>query len=431
MTYISKIRCEVIKKYHYFCTMKCLFLNIALILGCMGAKAQQIRTFVPNIVTPRLLPADEVEGLPILKLQGGEQLEFSFDDLDTNYERYVYRIEHCDQHFKPTQGLLESSYLQATENTLPIDNYVPSRNTTTNFNHYSLRLPNEDMRMLLPGNYRLSVMREAEDADAEELETVAESFFMVGEQRVGIQATMTTMTDADYNNRHQQLTLEVDFSTLRLSRPEEELSVYVVKNRRWDDIRRCPAPTFLTGNKMKWQHCRNLIFNAGNEFRKFETLSTEYPTMHVDHMGWNAERNSYVATLYTDEVRKNYLYDEDLTGGFIIRNTDNYDNDTESDYIDVHFCLDAPLRLDCPIYVYGEWATNADRETYRMHYNEEANLYESTIKLKQGYYNYYYDTPDDSVEGNFYQTKNEYLILVYARPFGARYDSLVGWKVVK
>ncbi len=409
--------------------MKCLFLKIAVILGCMSAEAQQIRTFVPHIMTPRLLPADEVDGLPILRLRGGEQLEFSFDDLDTNYERYVYRIEHCDQRFTPTQGLLESSYLQATENTLPIDNYVPSRNTTTNYNHYSLRLPNGDMRMLLPGNYRLSVMRESEDS--EELETVVESFFMVGEQRVGIQAEMTTMTDADYNNRHQQLTLEVDFSALRLSRPEEELSVYVVKNRRWGDIRKCPAPTFLTGSRMKWQHCRDLIFNAGNEFRKFETLSTEYPAMHVDHMGWNAESNSYVATLYTDEVRKNYLYDEDMTGGFIIRNTDNYDNDTESDYVDVVFRLNAPLRLDAPIYVYGAWATDANRENYRLHYNEEHNLYEATVKLKQGYYNYYYDCEDDRIEGNYYQTQNEYLILVYARPFGERYDSLVGWKIVK
>ena len=411
--------------------MKSLFLTLALILGAIGIHAQQMRTFAPNIMTPRLQPVDEVNGLPILPLRGREQLEFSFDDFDTNHERYLYRVEHCDQHFRPTEQLLESSYLQATENTLPIDNYTPSRNTTVNYNHYSLLLPNEDLRMLLPGNYRLSILREAESGEEEEFETIAETFFMVGEQRVSITPSLTTMTDADYNNRHQQLTIEVDFGALRLNRPEEELSVYIVQNRRWSEMRKCPAPTFLTLNKMKWQHCRELIFNAGNEFRKFETLSTEYPTLHVEHIGVNTERDGYTATLYTDEVRKNYLYDEDLTGGFIIRNTDNYDNDTESDYIDVHFRLDAPLRLDCPIYVYGEWATNADRELYRMHYNEEANLYESTIKLKQGYYNYYYDTPDDSVEGNFYQTKNEYLILVYARPFGARYDSLVGWKVVK
>ena len=411
--------------------MKSLFLTLALILGAIGIHAQQMRTFAPNIMTPRLQPVDEVNGLPILPLRGREQLEFSFDDFDTNHERYLYRVEHCNQHFRPTEQLLESSYLQATDNTLPIDNYTPSRNTTVNYNHYSLLLPNEDLRMLIPGNYRLSILREAESGEEEEFETIAETFFMVGEQRVSINPSLTTMTDADYNNRHQQLTIEVDFGALRLNRPEEELSVYIVQNRRWSEMRKCPAPTFLTLNKMKWQHCRELIFNAGNEFRKFETLSTEYPTLHVEHIGVNTERDGYTATLYTDEVRKNYLYDEDLTGGFIIRNTDNYDNDTESDYIDVHFRLDAPLRLDCPIYVYGEWATKADRELYRMHYNEEANLYESTIKLKQGYYNYYYDTPDDSVEGNFYQTKNEYLILVYARPFGARYDSLVGWKVVK
>ena len=410
--------------------MKSLFLSLALILGSIGIHAQQMRAFAPNIMTPRLQPADEVRGLPILPLKGEKQLEFSFDDLDTNYERYFYHVEHCDQHFRPTEQLLESSYLQATENTLPIDNYEPSRNTTVNYNHYSLLLPNEDLRMLLPGNYRLSILREAEDEE-EDFVTVAEAFFMVGEQRVSITPSLSTMTDADYNNRHQQLTIEVDFSALRLSRPEEELSVYIVQNRRWSDIRKCPAPTFLTLNKMKWQHCRDLIFNAGNEFRKFETISTEYPSLHVDQMKWDAERYTYAATLYTDEVRKNYLYDEDQTGGFIIRNTDNYDNDTESDYIDVRFRLNAPLRLDCPIYVYGTWATNADRETYRMHYNEETNFYEASVTLKQGYYNYYYDTPDDSVEGNFYQTKNEYLILVYARPFGARYDSLVGWKVVK
>ncbi len=411
--------------------MKCLFLALAILFGASAIRAQQTRTFAPNIVTPRLLHVDEVNGLPILPLHGEARLEFSFDDLDTNHERYFYRVEHCDKHFIPTAHLLQSSYLQATDNTLPIEDYQPSRNTTVNYNHYSLQLPNADMRMLLPGNYRLSILREAEGDDSEEeFETVAETFFMIGEQRVGIQASITTMTDADYNNRHQQLTIDLDFSALRLSRPEEELSVYVVQNRRWMEMRKCPAPTFLTINKMKWQHCRDLIFNAGNEFRKFETLSTEYPALHVEHMGWNPESERYMATLYADEVRKNYLYDEDLTGGYIIRNTDNYDNDTESDYIDVQFRLNAPLRLDCPIYVYGTWATNANREHYRMHYNEETSLYEANITLKQGYYNYYYDTPDDSIEGNYYQTHNEYLILVYAHPIGERYDKLVGWKTV-
>ena len=35
------------------------------------------------------------------------------------------------------------------------------------------------------------------------------------------------------------------------------------------------------------------------------------------------------------------------------------------------------------------------------------------------------------IDGDFYQTENEYLILVYHRPQGARYDALVGFAKVK
>lgn len=32
----------------------------------------------------------------------------------------------------------------------------------------------------------------------------------------------------------------------------------------------------------------------------------------------------------------------------------------------------------------------------------------------------------DAVEGNYFNTENEYLILVYHRRFGSRYDKLIG-----
>ena len=74
-----------------------------------------------------------------------------------------------------------------------------------------------------------------------------------------------------------------------------------------------------------------------------------------------------------------------------------------------------------------------------MKYNEETSSYESVQLLKQGAYNYLYlYVPDGStkgetgpVEGNFYETENEYLILVYSRPFGERYDKLIGMKLVR
>ncbi len=70
-----------------------------------------------------------------------------------------------------------------------------------------------------------------------------------------------------------------------------------------------------------------------------------------------------------------------------------------------------------------------------MVYNRGKGAYESTQLLKQGAYNYQYLTvPEGSmtgrtydIEGDFYQTTDEYSIAVYYRKPGELYDRLVGW----
>jgi hypothetical protein len=65
-------------------------------------------------------------------------------------------------------------------------------------------------------------------------------------------------------------------------------------------------------------------------------------------------------------------------------------------------------------------------------------VYEGTLFLKQGYYNYTYVSLNAnekkpqrysfaSTEGNFNTTENNYTILVYYRAFGARADELIGF----
>jgi hypothetical protein len=61
-----------------------------------------------------------------------------------------------------------------------------------------------------------------------------------------------------------------------------------------------------------------------------------------------------------------------------------------------------------------------------MHYNESTECYEANLLLKQGYYNYYYNSKNLDIEGDFYETENEYLVLVYATLPGERYTRLVG-----
>ena len=78
------------------------------------------------------------------------------------------------------------------------------------------------------------------------------------------------------------------------------------------------------------------------------------------------------------------------------------------------------------------------QESGRMVYNDALKAYVCKMRLKQGYYNYYFveqakgkEVIDYEVtEGNWYETENEYAILIYYRPFGARFDQLIGVKTI-
>ncbi len=73
-----------------------------------------------------------------------------------------------------------------------------------------------------------------------------------------------------------------------------------------------------------------------------------------------------------------------------------------------------------------------------MEYNFQEKVYELSVLLKQGYYNYQFvflNTKDQSIdsgliEGNFDETENNYIIYVYYRRPGTRYDRLLGFEKI-
>jgi hypothetical protein len=75
----------------------------------------------------------------------------------------------------------------------------------------------------------------------------------------------------------------------------------------------------------------------------------------------------------------------------------------------------------------------------KMIYNTQSRAYEGSLFLKQGWYNYEYlfmpDSPQGEVrryfEGSHYEAENEYLILIYYRSRGSRFDRLVGYHVAR
>ena len=142
----------------------------------------------------------------------------------------------------------------------------------------------------------------------------------------------------------------------------------------------------------------------------------------------------------TDRPRSflDYIYDRTQYGRFTVRGSDVYDSETGADYMVVHFALQSPPLSGGKLYVDGEFTQHNFTGSNQMHYNSQTGCYEASLMLKQGAYNYQYLwVPDgsqvgkaDEMEGNYYQTVNEYQILVYNRKRGERYDRLIGYNII-
>lgn len=412
--------------------MKKIFLfSLLFIINTLSLCAQPGRTILykPSIHTVRMMIDGNAENFPVMTLGSGETLELSFDDLTHEYVRYTYKVEHCDYEGVPSDELFESDYLYSVSDEEVITDYEPSENTTVLYTHYTLSLPNTRMRPLLSGNYRISVFDEDEEGNAHK---AFQCYFGVVEKKVGMYAQCTTDTEIDRNETHQQLSLRADCSNLTLRNPNDEIKLMVMQNRRLDNAVVGVPPTAQNGNTLLWEHTRALIFDAGNEYRKMEILSTRYPGMHGESVKWFDPYYHY--TLMTDYPRKNYLYDEEHNGIYIVRSEGAGNADTQADYVLAHFVLDMPqLPNATGVYLSGQWTTGLF-SAYKMQYNEVDQQYTAELLLKCGYYNYMYlyTTPNapyvghtQETEGNFFQTENEYDLLLYYRPTGTRYWQLV------
>lgn len=395
--------------------------------------SQRTVIYDDGIASLRLDKGSEVSGLPVLDLSKREELTVSFDDLTHEYRRFSYRIEHVGADFLTDEGLFDSEYMIADDAELLIEDYAQSMNTTVLYNHYSFKLPNVNMRPLLSGNYRLTVRVEDEDGN---MQPAFETYFAVVEHKTSVLLRGTTNTEIDYNKTHQQLDIELTYGDeLFIRDATQDIRIVVLQNGRWDNAVEYPKPTAQTGKSLKWEHSRDLIFKAGNEYRKFEQLSTRVPGMFVDNVRYFEPY--YYATLPVNTPRKNYLYDEDQNGRYVIRTERSGDADVEADYMWVMFQLEMPQVTDADVYLDGLWTGNLFVPRYQMKYNAQAGRYEALIFLKQGYYSYQYVAVRRggggrksafSVEGDFFQTENEYTVLVYYRKPGDRYDQLVGWR---
>lgn len=396
--------------------MKHYLLAFYLVLSCLNGYAGN-RTYNTQVKSLQAVVNQDWLSPCVMRLHGDDILHIAFDELSHNYHRYVYRLEHCEADWSPSEELLESDWLEGFNNNV-IEDFEHSINTTVPYTHYRFSLPNAQCRPTLSGNYRLSII----DDDLQEI--VASVEFMISEQSMILSMAASSNTDRDTNLNHQQVTFGLRYGDQLVTDPSSQIQTVVMQNGREDTWQWNVAPSAISHLGMEWRHRKELIFDAGNEYRKFEILDTSHPTMGIERIIWDGD--AFQAFPYLSEPRPNYLYDEDANGAFYIRNSDNRENDITSDYVWVNYWLKTPFVKDGDIVIDGHWTTD-DPESYVMTYDPDQRLYSAKILQKQGYYSYQYlwVTPDGTShplpsEGNFYQTENRYQALVYFKGTGER-----------
>lgn len=405
--------------YPYLCIVKPLVLLIFLALGSYAGGANRI--FSSRIKSLTSIVNGDWLNRPVMALGTDDKMVVGFDELSHEYHRMTYHLEHCEADWSKSEDIFESDWLQGF-NDLQIDDYQNSLNTTVLYTHYQFSIPNDRCRLKMSGNYRLTVFDE--DADNEK---VLEVEFYVVDPIVSIGMDVTTNTDIDHNQTHQQLSMSINYGNLLVTNTDDELYTVVMQNWREDTARRNVRPNFINNKGLAWEHNSQLIFDGGNEFHKYEILDVSHTTMGLDHIEWDG--HYYQAYPFATGMRKNYLTDIDADGAFCIRNSDRSEADFTCDYVMVNYLLQVPYQGE--IYLNGHWTTDHDREHYRMVYDEATSSYQASIMQKLGYYSYQYITPEGGIpesEGSFYQTENRYQVLVYYRSQGGRTWHLVGYR---
>lgn len=388
--------------------------------------------YVENIKSVKLNVANLPLSMPVINLNSRVPLMLSFDDLDGEVKNYIYTVQHCDINWEPS-NLTDTEYLDGFMDN-DIDQYSFSFQTNQDFVHYEVLLPNDDFKWTKSGNYLLKVY---EDEDEQRL--VITRRFVVVDPKVSVSAKVVMPALVSKSKTHQEIDFAVDYEKFPMRSPQQELKAAVLQNGRWDNAYTDLSPNFTRLGSVVFDYQNKIVFPAGKEFRFADIRSFRFGTPSIAIV--EEVNGTYEVALKVEEKRSNvhYVSWEDFGGNFVIETRDQRNNELSSDYGNIFFSLavTAPL-YDEEVYIFGALTDWQLKEEFKMIYNPAVNAYVGKTYLKQGVYDFMYVTvprdpklrkkalPDlEEIEGNWFETANNYTILIYYKPFGERYYQVI------
>ena len=411
------------------------FLTLLLVSYHISAQEPDV-TYMPNIQGIKLFVQGNQLAYPIVSLNSSELLELHFDDMDGRVKNYSYTFQLCNADWTPVD-LSTFDYLKGFSQ-IRLNQYRQSSVSQTKYIHYQATIPDKNCVPTKSGNYLLKVFL---DGDQENLAFTRRILIYEKLADVGMQVVQPF--NSELFRTHQKITFQVNKSQLNVVNPTQQVKAVVLQNFRWDNAKTNLQPTFIRNNMMEFSDENTLLFPAGKEYRWADLRSFRLQTERVAKADYTPGNNQIYLQPDAERTQQRYIKFTDYNGFYFVESTEVSNPWWQTDYAAVHFTFVPKGNQPFPdkkVFVVGEMNHYNLDDTSAMAYNAVKGVYEKSLYLKQGYYTYTYVTRDsknrnggaqtEQTDGNYWETENDYTVLIYFRSLSGRHDELIGVSTV-
>jgi len=345
-------------------------------------------------------------------------------DIDSDYQPFLNIVfKFCDKNWQPYDNIFLVNQGHNVERNLWFER-LPNNVRGARY-HFKKNFPSDNVWFPFSGKWVYYIT----DSQDENL-IYGEGKFIVVYPGVKLNAEIETsrLEGVRASNETRTFTITTNFilpDSLFASNIDE---VEIIENQKVYDPVIITRQLFNNNRYYDWDGGNKFSFIAkdifpGNEYRQ------------VDTRDYNIF-NSYNVFAHRDIIetsQTNSRYYRDLNGGSVLM---NYKNEN-SEYLFVTFRLSLPSEFNKKVFLVGSFNDWDIWFNYEMQKNE--SLYETTVELKRGIYDYQFVTGDEvngsitnlnwiELEGNNWETDNEYhVFLYYKEPERGNYDRLLGY----
>ena len=404
---------------------------LALLTFCASAQDDDggSHVFKPNIRSVQLYASGSQVVPPIIQLGGGDPLDLSFDDMDGGVQNYSYALELRNEDWSST-SLNTMEYIRGFTG-VQISSYKMSSIATARYTHYHSNVPDANYAPTKGGNYLLKVYQDGDPSNV-----VFQLRMLVVNNTMPVTAVVQPPFSSDTHGTHQKIQFSVGVGSRQFTSPTQEIKVAIVQNWCWAMAKYDIRPTFVRNNSLEYNPETDAVFPGMREWRWLDNRSFRFQSDHIAKLDAGSDQINVYVRPDPSRATFPYVVYQDYNGGFSIAASEAINVAYQGDYAHVHFAYAPPggePYQDKDLYIYGALTNYELGDSTRLRWDPDRKVYQNALLLKQGYYDYCYVLKDkdgnittDQTEGNFYETENAYLILVYYRPLGGRYDELVG-----